>query len=175
MNLLKAFQDTDGATWSAADNISTKPDGKTLYPLLFLADNADNSTWIGKHNGEVWNVTLTRTLLTGGWNTFAVPFAIANPANVFGAGVKVKELKAASVSDNTLTLIFDDASSIEAGKPYLVKVTAAVENPTFNGVTISNSTTPTTFSGVVSFVPVINPTAMTAGDKTKLFVTVATS
>ena len=171
VNLLKAFQDTDGATWSAADNISTKPDGKTLYPLLFLADNADNSTWIGKHNGEVWNVTLTRTLQTGGWNTFAVPFAIANPANVFGAGVKVKELKAASVSDNTLTLIFDDASSIEAGKPYLVKVTAAVENPTFNGVTISNSTTPTTFSGVVSFVPVINPTAMTAGDKTKLFVT----
>ena len=55
VNLKKPFQDTDGATWSAADNISTKPDGKTLYPantLLFLADNADNSADISAANGK---------------------------------------------------------------------------------------------------------------------------
>lgn len=171
VNLLKDFTATDGGSWLQGNGIETKPDGKTLYPantLLFLADNADNSTWIGKHNGEVWNVTLTRTLQTGGWNTFAVPFAI----NPVPTGWTVKKLTNASTNGSTLTLTFEsETTAIEAGKPYLVKVESAVANPTFNGVTISNSTTPTTFSGVVSFVPVINPTAMTAGDKTKLFVT----
>ena len=138
---------------------------------ITLNESVDNSSTITALNGCTLDVTLTRTLQSGGWNTFAVPFAIADPASVFGAGVKVKELTAASVSDNTLTLTFDNAASIEAGKPYLVKVESAVANPTFNGVMISNSTTPTTFSGVVSFVPVINPTAMTANDKTVLFVT----
>ncbi len=136
-----------------------------------LLQGTDNSTWITENDGKTASIWLGRTLQTGGWNTFAVPFAIANPASVFGAGVKVKELTAASVSDNTLTLTFGDAASIEAGKPYLVKVGANVVNPTFDDVTISESTTSTTIAGVVSFVPVINPTAMTKNDKTKLFVT----
>ena len=83
----------------------------------------------------------------------------------------MKKLTGASNDGSTLTLTFGDAESIEAGKPYLVKVTATAENPTFDDVTISNSTTSTTIAGVVSFVPVINPTALTAGDKTRLFVT----
>ena len=144
---------------------------KAVYaPLggnITLSEADDNSTWIATNNGQVYNVTLTRTLQSGGWNTFAVPFAI----NPIPTGWTVKELTDASIDGSTLTLTFGDALSIVAGKPYLVKVTAAVENPTFNGVTISNSTTPTTIGGVVSFVPVINPTAMTAGDKTTLFVT----
>ena len=137
-----------------------------------LEEGTDNNTWITENDGKTASIWLGRTLQTGGWNTFAVPFAIANPASVFGAGVKVKELTGASVSDNTLTLTFGDAESIEAGKPYLVKVTAKAENPTFDDVTISSSTTPMTeFADVVTFVPVINPTAMTANDKTTLFVT----
>lgn len=135
-----------------------------------LLQGTDNSTWITANNGKTASIWLGRTLQTGGWNTFAVPFAIANPASVFGEGVKVKELTHASVSDNTLTLTFGDAASIEAGKPYLVKVGANVMNPTFDDVTISSSPDPTVFPGVVTFVPVINPTPMTADDKTKLFV-----
>ena len=158
--------------WQAMEgSLSTGPLlVKAVYaPLggnITLSETADNSTWIGEHNGQVYNVTLTRTLQSGGWNTFAVPFGI----NPIPTGWTVKELTDASIDGSTLTLTFGDALSIVAGKPYLVKVTAAVENPTFYGVTISNSTTPTTIGGVVSFVPVINPTAMTADDKTKLFV-----
>ena len=135
-----------------------------------LEEGTDNSAWITANNEKTASIWLGRTLQTGGWNTFAVPFAIANPASVFGAGVKVKELTGASNDGSTLTLTFDDAASIEAGKPYLVKVTAAAENPTFDDVTISSSTTPTEFTDV-TFVPVINPELMTANDKTKLFVT----
>ncbi len=135
-----------------------------------LEEGTDNNTWITENDGKTASIWLGRTLQTGGWNTFAVPFAIANPASVFGAGVKVKELTGASNDGSTLTLTFGDAESIEAGKPYLVKVTATAENPTFDDVTILSSTTPTEFTDV-TFVPVINPTAMTAGDKTRLFVT----
>jgi hypothetical protein len=137
-----------------------------------LDEAADNSALAGKTN-----VFLKRTLQPGGWNTFCAPFAIADPASVFGAGVKVKQLTGASVTGNTLTLTFGNAASIAAGTPYLIKlngedpVDLAADGKEFEGVTQNYTAHPTTFSGVVSFVPVINPTAMTADDKTVLFVT----
>ncbi len=132
-----------------------------------LVQDTNNNAWITANNGKTASIWLGRTLQAGGWNTFAVPFDI----DPLPTGWTVKELTGASVDGSTLKLTFGDAASIEAGKPYLVKVTAKAENPTFDDVTISNSTTSTTIAGVVSFVPVINPTALTAGDKTKLFVT----
>ena len=132
-----------------------------------LLQGTNNNAWITANNGKTASIWLGRTLQAGGWNTFAVPFDI----DPVPTGWTVKTLTGASVDGSTLKLTFGDAASIEAGKPYLVKVTAKAENPTFDDVTISNSTTSTTIAGVVSFVPVINPTALTAGDKTKLFVT----
>ena len=137
-----------------------------------LDEAADNSALASKTN-----VFLKRTLQPGGWNTFCAPFAIADPASVFGAGVKVKQLTGATVTGNTLTLTFGNAASIAAGTPYLIKlngedpVDLAADGKEFEGVTQNYTAHPTTFSGVVSFVPVINPTAMTADDKTVLFVT----
>ena len=137
-----------------------------------LDEAADNSALASKKN-----VFLKRTLQPGGWNTFCAPFAIADPASVFGAGVKVKQLIGASVTGNTLTLTFGNAASIAAGTPYLIKlngenpVDLAADGKEFEGVTQSYTAHPTTIAGVVSFVPVLAPTAMTADDKTKLFVT----
>ena len=134
---------------------------------LTLSEAADNATAISEANGKVYAVTLTRTLQQGGWNTFCVPFDLATPM-----GWTVKTLTASSFNSSTgeMTLTFADAASIEAGKPYLVKVTSTVANPTFEGVTISNSTT-TTETASADFVPVMNPTSLTGGDKTVLFVT----
>ncbi len=73
------------------------------------------------------NVTLTRTLKADIWNTFSVPFDAAIPT-----GWTVKEFN--SATDNTLN--FKDASEIKAGVPYLVKTTANVANPIFNGVIV---------------------------------------
>ena len=118
------------------------------------------------------DVMLGRTLQSGGWNTFAVPFGISS-SELTAKGMTVKKLTDASYDDGTktLSLEFGDAESIEAGKPYLVKVAANVVNPTFNDVTIANSLTQTTITGIVSFVPVVVPTPLTSGDKTVLFVT----
>ena len=131
-----------------------------------LAEDTNNASWISDHNGQVYDITLTRTLQAGGWNTFSVPFSIATPS-----GWTVKELYEASYNDgtNTLSLTFSDAASIVAGHAYMVKVDANVVNPTFSNVTISSSTTATIVTGV-EFVPAINPTALTLNDKSYLFV-----
>ncbi len=134
--------------------------------VLTLSETTDNAETISTADGKVYDVALTRTLQAGGWNTFCAPFSTATPS-----GWTVKELTSSELNSTTgeLTLNFGNAASIEAGKPYLVKVDANVANPTFNGVTISSTTT-TTETTAVDFVPVMNPTNLTGGDKTVLFV-----
>ena len=179
----------DGDTWTAAPDFLTdmQPgtyrvvatatdemspyDGSLTSAAFTIAESgirldeaADNSAVLAKKDGRQTNVTLTRTLQTGGWNTFAVPFNLDTPA-----GWTVKELSSSTIADNILTLNFDDASSIVAGKPYLVKVDATAENPAFNGVTIS-STAMNTVTTYADFVPVMKPTFLTGEDKTVLFV-----
>ena len=135
-------------------------------PSITFAEDDDNSTALNTADGNVYNVTLTRTLQAGGWNTFCAPFNTATPG-----GWTVKELSSSAFNSTTgeLTLNFGNASSIEAGKPYLVEVDANVVNPVFEGVTVSN-TMATTETSAVDFVPVMNPTNLTGGDKSVLFV-----
>lgn len=151
VNLLKDFTATDGATWSAADNISTKPDGKTLYPantLLFLADNADNSADISAANGNTRNVVLSgRTLIKdGNWNTLCLPFNVTIASSpLAGDNVIAKVFDDTSNLDGEgqLTLNFTTApATIPAGTPFIIKwdnTGVNLENPVFAGVTISNA------------------------------------
>ena len=132
-----------------------------------LADNADNSTLISTlaANGGTWNVTLSgRTLSAGSWNTFAVPFSMAIPS-----GWTVKELTDATDDGSTLTLTFGNASSIEAGKPYLVEVPSNVANPVFNNVTVSSTPAPSVFANVISFVPTFGLTELPSPKENILF------
>ena len=132
-----------------------------------LSQTVDNSSFLSTNDGVVYDITLGRTLNEGGWNTFCVPFDLNIPT-----GWVVRELGSSNFDSTTklLTLNFTNASSIEAGHPYLVNVDATVANPTFNDVTISNTVT-TTETAYADFVPVMNPTLVTGGDKTVLFVT----
>jgi uncharacterized repeat protein (TIGR02543 family) len=165
--------DGSGTAYEAGTEYTTENDA-TLYAQWTekktkILDEAatDNLAWLTENGGQVYDVTLTRTLQTGGWNTFCAPFSTATPS-----GWTVKELNGSAFNSSTgeLTLTFGDAENgIEAGKPYLVKVDADVANPTFDGVTISSTTT-TTETTAVDFVPVMNPTNLTGGDKTVLFV-----
>lgn len=95
-----------------------------------LANDADNSTVISDNNGLEANVTLAgRTLSRSGeWNTLCLPFSLASLTGTPLEGAVVKELDAENSSlanDGTLTLNFTDATSIDAGKPYLVKWSSA--------------------------------------------------
>ena len=164
--------DGSGTEYDAGTEYTTEDDA-TLYAqwtekkTKILDESAtDNLAWLTENDGQVYDVTLTRTLQTGGWNTFCAPFSTATPS-----GWTVKTLTASSFNSTTgeLTLTFGNASGIEAGKPYLVKVDAEVVNPTFEGVTVSSTTT-TTETTAADFVPVVNPTNLTGGDKSVLFV-----
>ena len=138
-------------------------------PYTELKETVDNSTWLSG-NTEPANVRLIRTLQKGGWNTFCSPFSISN-TDLTAMGITAKTLASSTFDDATgkLTLNFANATSIEAGKPYLVKVNSPVQNPTFENVPTVSSTT-TTETTYADFVPVMNPKELTSGDKTVLFV-----
>ena len=80
------------------------------------------------------NVTVNRAMTANVWNTLVVPFDMDIPS-----GWSVVEPTA--FSEGTLT--FGAASSIEAGKPYLVKPTEAVTSFSATNVTLKKDLVPT--------------------------------
>ena len=124
---------------------------------LALNEVDDNTATLAEWNGYEADLTLTRTLVAGDWNTLAVPFS----ADAVTLGLAAaKELESATLEGQTLTLNFKDATSLVAGKPYLVKVAADVENPIFDGVTVSNVAVPTE-TEVIDFIPTLGKTLVT--------------
>ncbi|MBQ7180539.1 MAG: InlB B-repeat-containing protein [Bacteroidaceae bacterium] len=125
--------------------------------VLELADAASNATAIADAaaSGKTYNrVTLQgRTLYKdGAWNTLCLPFNAALEGSPL-EGATLMELdtegtydtdKKTGVDGEILYLYFKTASSITAGKPYLIKWASGdpIVNPVFSGVTIS-STAPT--------------------------------
>lgn len=79
------------------------------------------------------NISLKRSFVAGTWNTICLPFDVSVEvlAEKFG---DVELCTLSSVSNNVMN--FDAATSIEAGKPYLIKPTNAVANPTFESVNL---------------------------------------
>lgn len=80
------------------------------------------------------DVQLKRSLTPAQWNTFCVPFTISADviAEKFGAGTLVYTF--GSMNGNVMN--FAAATTIEAGKPYIVKPTQEVVDPSFTGVNI---------------------------------------
>ena len=75
--------------------------------------------------GTVANVTLTRNLKAEAWNTFCVPFDMTAEQLAANGITDVRALESASVEGTSVTLNFSESSltAVEAGVPYLVKVT----------------------------------------------------
>ena len=140
--------------------------------VLYLQDSDSSADIITKEDEKTHTVVLGRTLKGNVWNSFSAPFAIDADmvASVFGTGVVVKKLTGSSFENGALSFTFEEAASIEAGKPYIIKPSADVENPRFVDVRIDKSTT-TTETTAVKFIPAINPVGFTARDKNILFFT----
>jgi hypothetical protein len=130
------------------------------YMCISLSEESDNSKTLTMYDGQTADVTMTRSLATGSWNTFAAPFSTAIPS-----GWTVKELSSTSFADGTLTLNFATATSIEAGKPYLVKVAANTDLSTapFTGAIVSKDAQPFT-STDVDFIPTLGATTIEGSD-----------
>lgn len=130
--------------------------------LIILNDASTNSI-SGAANKHV--LLSDRTLYSDGdWNTICLPFNIPAGASGYSpiAGATVMTLSSSSFSSGTLTLTFENATSIEAGKPYIVKwktpITGNLSNPVFIGVTVGNMTSnieTTNVDFIGSFSPVV--------------------
>ena len=143
---------------------------------LVLADTDDNSARLAAANSMTGlDVQLqNRTLLKGNtWNTLCLPFSMTSAEIAASplAGATIKELDATtSLENGVLTLKFNTATSIEAGKPYIIKWTdgESISNPVSSGVTIDNSAeaqarmTVTSNDGKVKFVGQYSPFSITA-------------
>ena len=132
----------------------------TLQPCLALADAADNSAVITDHAGLTLAVALSgRTLYKdGSWNTLCLPFAVDLTASGTLSGDNVQAMTldttTSTFADGTLTLNFTDATTIPAGTPFIIKwdnTGVNIENPVFEGVTVSNATNNATVEGVLTF------------------------
>lgn len=112
--------------WAVFDNFQLQYYGVVLDESKDFSETADI---------DKVNVTVNRTMTANVWNTLVVPFDMAIPS-----GWTVKEPTA--FADGTLT--FGDASSIVAGKPYIVKPTEAVTSFSATGVTLKKDLVNTT-------------------------------
>ena len=167
--------------------------GKTLQPFLALADAADNTAAIDDHAGKTLAVALSgRTLYKdGSWNTLCLPFAVdlTDSGTLSGDGVQAMTLNTenSNLTDGTLTLNFDDAETIPAGTPFIIKwdkpdgyvaytgqnaaTCSDLVSPVFQGVTIDAEKHDATVTGVLTFTGTYAPVRITdaAGDNTKLY------
>lgn len=103
---------------------ATVTSSNTLDEVTVNSFNAQNDV----------DVQLKRSLSPMQWNTFCVPFTISADviAEKFGAGALVYTF--GSMTGNVMNFVA--ATTIEAGKPYIVKPANTVVNPTFTGVNI---------------------------------------
>ena len=144
---------------------------------VVLQDGDDNDETLNQYLNEDVDVILyDRTLYKdGGWNTICLPFNLSEEQLASDAcplkDATIKTLDSSSFADGTLTLTFTDATSIEAGKPYLIKWASGSgnrTNPSFTGVTISDILAPVE-TDYVDFVGFFSPVSLTGGDKTVLY------
>ena len=142
---------------------------------LALNEVDDNTAKLAEWNGYEADVTLTRTLAAGSWNTLAVPFNVSATtiamvnASLAPNSIAIKKLTSSSFENGTLTLNFEDANEIEAGTPYLVKVPTAFSFAAtpLAGIIMSNATVPTTTT-YVDFIPTLGKTTIEGDDATSV-------
>lgn len=150
----------DMANYAAVTNIRVYVEYPNVKTFEYNENKANNiEAW------EISDITLNRTLVANKWNTLCVPFAISEEeikAN-FGEGTLVEKLDA--VNGNTVN--FADATSIEAGVPYLIKPTVAGTTYTFNGKEVSADAPKTEGNADVTFQGIYSPTDITKNGTVK--------
>lgn len=192
-----------------------KYDGTYYSHVLALENNGNYTSALSAYAGQTYNVKLRgRTLYKDGcWNTLCLPFDFPLGRGIMFADASKYEVKELDIEKNyylkddynheyyanpyktgvkngRLYLFFKKATSIEAGKPYIVKwekvdgydnhhdpTTYDYFNPTFENVTISNvdPDVVTSQDDKVSFVPNYAPVSYGSANRSILFVGIGNS
>ena len=130
-----------------------------------LKDVIDNTSLLTNLESDKWPTTivLPNREINNEWNTLTVPFDVSEVqlTETFGEGWSLYEFYDSNLNDGMLSLEFKQATCMEAGKPYFIKVSdmvGSVENPVFADVRanpLANAPTRTTH---VDFYPTLGPT-----------------
>ena len=154
------FQTNSGTTTPTVSTFRVYVEYPNVKTFKYNENEANNiEAW------EISDITLNRTLVANKWNTLCVPFAISEEeikAN-FGEGTLVEKFEA--VNGNTVN--FADATSIEAGVPYLIKPTVAGTAYTFNGKDVIADAPKTEGNTDVTFKGIYSPTDITKNGTVK--------
>jgi len=163
---------------ASASNLGSAPWNNAKLDIqlsdnVVISDNADYSTILANCSTYVEapiTLQLGRTLTDAQYNTFCSPIDLtAEQLNY----ADIRALESSSLDGEDLTLTFSASSldAIEAGKPYLVKPSSEVANPTFENIAPSSlvSTATNTETDFVDFIGVLAPTPLTGGNKNTLF------
>jgi hypothetical protein len=137
---------------------------------LWLYDNhtADRyASLLDEYKYMYVNIILMRRFRKDLWTTLALPFTLETLEGTPLDGCLFEMTGATADNTNGIVLRFISSDRIEAGKPYLVRLTDGADNLTFNGVRLlSFDEKPVTVGDetgdVVEFRPVMAPTRITA-------------
>lgn len=142
-----------------------------IVPALNLSESSNNTS-IASNENQLVNVNLTRSLTSSQYNTFCLPFALDDDQlqELFGTGYDLEEFESSSLEGDVLSLVFNKVTSLEAGKPYLLRPSVDVANPSFEGVTIAvKAPVDQTSDTYISFHGTFAPTELQGGNKNLLF------
>ena len=153
----------------------TQTDDLFSLVALELYNNSANSRSIVRHHGMTTDAILRgRNLIRdNSWNTLCLPFDVPDISSTPFAGATVMTLSSSSfdAKTGTLTLDFNKVTSIEAGKPYIMRWTTPdkdIKSPVFTDVMI-NSEVKNIKTDAVTFCGIFDPLRMVANDRTKLY------
>lgn len=147
--LVTIGENKDNSDWTgSAQSVIITGTGKAVLETMTvtysklssigLDESQDNTETISGNADKIVNVNLTRTLKADVWNTFCVPFDVTVEGSPL-EGATIKQIASVTEKDDGAVINFEDApATLEAGKAYLVHTATAIENPTFNGVTVKN-------------------------------------
>lgn len=109
----------------------------------------------------------------GTWNILCLPFRLSNLEGTPLAGATIKTLYSSEFADGTLTLNFTPGriTSLEAGKPYLVKWEEGEDtaDPTFRNMANKNIDASAIETEFIDLVGTFDPIALAANDNTVLY------
>ena len=138
------------------------------YTLTMPAEDVVITASLGASGTVILQDGADNTAVLTTYDTLCLPFSLSSLAGTPLEGATVKTLETSSFVRGTLTLNFtkdeENLTSIEAGVPYIVKWTSgnSITDPTFENVTISNTSRPVT-TDEVSFAGLYAP--ITVGEE----------
>lgn len=92
-------------------------------------------------SGETYSYQVQRTFASDHWNTICLPFDVSQDALKEAMGEKCA-LRAFTKEVENNVLKFDNADTIKAGVPYLMKPSVKVKNPIFSNVVYKKDAMP---------------------------------